>query len=297
LTFGGSMRSSLHQARSVAFFESVAAGSELRAYSVPRPRTPDPWLAIRLSRQKRYLAGIGRPHGRLIETLVGEHPYAAPVLHTDAWKYLDPDTSDLACENRLYQECGLRRSFCSIEELLNRFHQTRTWQVGPAMDEIARRVLALRVASHADHTAAIVRASSDLASALLLLTGCPYRRAASREIWLHCGKAFLKKNKKLNLRFEARTWEFISDHAMGVTTSFRLMAYVSPLATELPMQVVEELLRDIVVAVTTEDRNRADFIFSRFQVMSPKHSRSLQPGDRRPIRLPDIDELSIWIRS
>lgn len=289
------MRTSTNQAKLRAFFGSVDAASELRGRPTFHSRLPEPWLSIRPSRRERYLSGIGRPHASLIELLSAEYRGASQVRRSMVWEYLDPDTSDLACEARLFEECGLRRSSSSIEEVLESFHSLRSTHLDFGLEDVMRHVLALRVASRTSNVKAITQAGQDLAWVLLMLTGCPDRRAASREIW-HLARPLLRTCKKLKLRFAPETWGFIADHAMAVTADFRLKAYAIPGRGDLPFRVVEELLRDIVTAVTTEDRDQAEFILSRFDVMSPHRGDALRSNDKCPLRLPDIDGLSIWVR-
>lgn len=209
------------------------------------------------------------------------------------WEYLDPETSHLTCETRLFEECGRRRSSSSIEEVLECAHSLKSSHQDLSLDDAMRQVLALRVACRTRNVHAVAQAGQDLAWTLLMLTGCPYRRSASREIW-HLARPLLRTCKKLRIRFEPETWDFIAGHAMTVTVEFRLRAYAIPSRGEVPFLVVEELLRDIVTAVTTEDRDRAEFILSRFDVMSPTRGETFRSKHDRPIRLPDIDGLSIW---
>lgn|GEM_PF-5498787 len=287
------MRTSTNQAKNRAFFGSVDAASELDCRPGVHTRPPEPWLSIRHSRRERHLAGIGRPRANFIERLCAEYPGASQVWRSMVWEYLDPETSQLTCERRLFEECGRNRSSSSIEEVLERAHLIESNHHELSLEDAMRHVLALRVASRTNNAHAVGRAGQDLAWTLLMLTGCPYRRPASREIW-HLATPLLRTCKKLRLRFKPETWDFIADHAMAVTVYFRLRAYAIPLRAEVPFIVVEELLRDIVTAVTTTDRDHAEFILSRFDVMSPVRDEASRSKDRRPIRLPDVDGLSIW---
>jgi hypothetical protein len=189
----------------------------------------------------------------------------------------------------LYEECGRSRSSCSIEELLDGFNDRRAPTAGAWLDEASLRVLALRVARKNKLQACALRVAADLATTLLLLTGCPYRRAASQQLWRYCGSTLVRglTLKDRTVQFHQRTWEFIADHALKATTAFRLSAYASPLAADMPFVVAEELLRDIVTAMTTEDAGRSEFIMSAFNKMSP-YRKSGQ-------KLPDVEVLSIWV--
>jgi hypothetical protein len=127
-----------------------------------------------------------------------------------------------------------------------------------------------------------------LAKVLLMLSGCAYRCAAAAELWKYCGHLLVRglRDQSRAMVFDHRTWNFVSDHAMAVTTQFKLLAYASPLGTALPFQVVEELLRDLVTAVIADDEDQAASISARLNLISAKYRVSK--------RLPDIERLSIW---
>ena len=314
------MKNSLLRARRISFFGAVEASSELvRGRSTRRRELADPWSGIRSDRQARYLAGEGRIGQGLLGELTSEFPEAAKVWRSDIWEFLESDRSPISTSGRLYEELGISRSSCSVGDLLRRFQASRPSSLGGGLNEVSARALALRTAIDAGLSDAALTAAGELAKALLTLSACPYRRSASKQLWRFCGHAFVRglQVRRRKLRYKERTWVLIADHAIAVTETFKLMAYASPSAAEIPFLTVEELLRDIVLAVTTEDLDRATFIMSRFNVMSPlrrleqldtakveatapsarRRSHSSLPLPRplsgRP--LPDVEKVSIWV--
>lgn len=236
----------------------------------------------------------------------------------DIWEFLESDRPPLSTSGRLYEELGISRSSCSVDELLRRFHDCRPSSLGGGPNEVSSRVLALRTAIDAGLSDPALTAAGDLAKALLTLTACPFRRSASEQLWHLCGHAFVRglQARRRKMRYKECTWALISDHAVAVTETFKLMAYASPSSAEIPYLTAEELMRDIVLAVTTEDLDRATFIMSRFNVMSPLRrleqfgnaaadvtapSAGLRsrpsPVAPRPLSgrpLPDVEKVSIW---
>lgn len=283
------MRNALVKARRLAFFEAIESASAYRFADSPRHvRVTDPWFAIALRRRMGFLSGSVRPNPTNLEHLLGEYPQAAAIWHADAWKYLDPDTSDASCESRLYQECGLRRSQCSAEELLERYLEINWSDGAHGLGLVSRSILALRVARTLKNAASSPRAAALLAAQLLVLTGCIYRQTASGQIWDCCRRLVPHgvSYRTWRMRFNDHAWHFIAAHARSVTEKFRETAYASPQRSELPFAVIEELLRDVVMMVTTEDCDRAEFILSRFNTMSPDGHFG------KP--LPKLSTISIW---
>lgn len=313
------MKNSLLRARRIGFFGAVEAASELaRGRSTRQRELANPWLGIRADRRARYLSGEGRISHGLLDELTSEFPEATKVWRSDIWEFLELDRSPLSTSGRLYEELGISRSSCSVNELLQRFHDGRPLSLGAGLDEVSARVLALRAAIDGGLSEAALTSAGELAKALLTLAACPYRRSASEQLWYLCGHAFVRglQAKGRRIRYKKDTWVLIADHAIAVTETFKLMAYASPSSAEIPYLTAEELMRDIVLAVTTEDLDRATFIMSRFNVMSPLR-RLEQLGDNavdattpstrrrsgssliapRPLSgcpLPDVEKVSIW---
>ena len=283
------MQNALLRAKRISFFGAVAASSELAcARSTRRNPIRDPWMDTRQDRREAYVRGEGRPSEAFIGALTAEYPVAGKVWRSRVWEFLDPDAAERSCESRLFEECELPRSAYSVDALLAWFRLHRPTSLDSGLDEVSLLVLALRVARRSQIQDETFHAAANLAKALLLLGGCPYRRAASEQLWLYCGRTLVRgiKDRSRSLSFEKSTWDFVADHAMAANVTFRMLAYASPFATELPFSVTEEMLRDLVAAFTTSDSDRATFINSQFNAMSP-HRRQNQPH-------PDFETLSIW---
>lgn len=283
------MINALLRAKRIAFFHSVAASSELaQQRSTRKIKLPDPWLGIRREQREAYLRGEGRLGEMLRNELTAEFPESGKVWRASVWEFLDPELPDRTCEYRFYEVCDLARSAVTVDIVLQHFLQSRPASIPPGLDEISINVLALRVARKSAPPVVAMKVAALLARALLMLSGCAYRCAAAEELWKYCGHQMVRglRDQVRAVVFDSRTWNFVSDHAMAVTAQFRLLAYASPLGTALPFQVVEELLRDLVTAVVTDDEDQATSISARFNLMSAKHRASK--------RLPDIERLSIW---
>lgn len=277
------------RARRASFFGAVAAASEFHRQRAARGSPPvDPWSGVRRDRRDRYLSGEGRLSKSLVAGYCSEYPEATDVWRSVVWQYVDLDTSGRQCENRLYEELAVRRSACRVEELLIRCRAASVNGMDTRLDGALRGVLGLRVAQERGLMAEASLLASSLATNLLFLTGCPFRRASSEQLWKLCGGELGRglKWKGRHPTFSTQTWEFVAKHALRSTIAFRSMAYASPLAAEMPSVVAEELIRDIVCAITTEDADRATFVFSQLNHMDPMRT----PGDA----LPDVEALSIW---
>lgn len=283
------MINALLRAKRIAFFHSVAASSEFtQQRSTRKIKLRDPWLGIRHEQRDAYLRGEGRLGEMLRNELTAEFPESGKVWRASVWEFLDPELPDRSCEYRLYEVCDLARSAVSVDAVLEHFLRSRPSSIPPGLDEISLTVLALRVARRSGAPAVAMKVAALLAKLLLTLSGCAYRCAAAEELWKYCGHLLLRglRDQVRAVVFDHRTWNFVSDHAMAVTAQFKLLAYASPLGTVLPFQVVEELMRDLVMAVVTDDEDQATSISARLNLVSAKHSASK--------RLPDIERLSIW---
>lgn len=208
----------------------------VRGRSTRQRELADPWFGIRSDRRARYLAGEGRIGHGLLGELTSEFPEAAKVWRSDIWEFLESDRPPLSTSGRLYEELGISRSSCSVDELLRRFHDCRPSSLGGGLNEVSSRVLALRTAIDAGLSDPALTAAGDLAKALLTLTACPFRRSASEQLWHLCGHAFVRglQARRRKMRYKECTWALISDHAVAVTETFKLMAYASPSSAEIP---------------------------------------------------------------
>jgi hypothetical protein len=281
------MSNALLRAKRISFFAAIVAAVEISRSKRAGARVRSSWEGIRNDRRAAYLSGEGRIGQEVLSDLMAEFPQAATIWESDVWEWLGPDLLPRSSENRLYSLLRLSRTQVPLEALLTEALLQRPSD--NALQRPARFALALKVARHAKLQTHAASAAVALAESLLSLCGCPYRRAAAEQLWLYCGRSLLGgvREGSRGVEYSKRTWDFMSFHCLSVEDSIKSMAYASPDGTELPFVVMEEVLRDVVSALTTPDTHRAAFIMSRYNDMEPTR--------RAKDRLPDVDGLSIWV--
>jgi hypothetical protein len=245
-------------------------------------------MNIRPDRRRAFLAGEGRMGEALVGRLTAEFPVAAMIWRSPIWEFLDSDLADRTCESRLYEELGVPRSTMPLVDVLARASEQCSAALGTGLDRVSIPILALRVAKKAQLDAMALQAAADLARSLLFLSGCRYRRAAAEQIWIYAGHSYVRGLRAGSHRvsFMQRTWDFVESHATSVRVTLQDIAYASPLISDLPYPIMEEMLRDVIDSLTSVDPKHAELVMVRFNSMSPhRHSRDA---------IPDIDALSIW---
>lgn len=288
------MEISIEKARRISFFVAVEAAASLaEARSTRNKPSINAWRKAGVVQRKKWLSGSGKLGSKLLDELGAEFPKAAEVYDSPVWPLLSKELMPNSLANQLYRQCRISKTDCSLESLFNHFFVSRPATLGDGLEEVYLRTLALKVALTAKLFGEARRAATELATALLTLSGCEYRRGAAEQLWKRCG-CILKREMPPRdgpVRYCEATWELISNHALLTIDDFKLKAYARREVTIVPQVVIEELLRDIVTAVTTTDSDRASNILHYFRNVSPW---GLPFGSGAGRSVPDLSTVSIW---
>lgn len=244
-------------------------------------------MRLRPSRQDTYLDGKKKLGKDLAEALRERYPRAFDIYDSKAWERLEEQT-DRQRRSKLHQACEMGIAEKTTTDLVAELAEGTIAPKGDELAQVGALVCALHVARNANLAASMVGLGMRLARKLLLLAGCPMRRWAAEEIWNYCDARVVRhvRHNSLTLRFAPDTWDWFAEYAKEVRIHCQRIAFFDPYTSELPPEVMNALLADLVDGLASTDTARTAKYLRSFGLLSPLRGK----GNR----LDDLEALALW---